>query len=100
MSVSETGPLARSVATAVAGAAQQDQAVVELALTYARDIDGGGDLTKLGPALLAALEALQLSPRARKAVKIDDKPAVNPLDQLAERRAGKSRGADSHAAPA
>lgn len=92
--------LTTSVEAAVSGVDERDRAVAELALTYARDIDAGADLSKLGPALLAALEALQLSPRARKAVKIDDKPAVNPLDQLAERRAGKGRGADSHAAAA
>lgn len=48
----------------------------------------------LGPKLLAALDALLLSPRARAAAKkavADAKPAANPLDQLAERRAGKSR---------
>lgn len=70
----------------------RDAAAAELALTYARDIDAGGDLTKLGPALLASLEALGLTPRARKAVKADgQQPAANPLDQLAERRAGRGR---------
>ena len=47
----------------------------------------------LGPKLLAALEALQMSPRARSAVQrggSDDKPSVNPLDQLAARHAGRS----------
>lgn len=46
----------------------------------------------LGPKLLAALEALQLSPRARAVVQkggIGDKPSANPLDQLAARRAGR-----------
>lgn len=72
----------------------RDAAAAELARTYARDIDGGGDLTKLGPALLTALEALGLSPRARKAVKSDgQQPAANPLDQLAARRAGRSHPA-------
>jgi hypothetical protein len=77
----------------------RDQATAELALTYARSIDGGDDLTKLGPALLAVLEALHMSPRARNAVKkavTSDQPAANPLDQLAQRRAGKSRSEDSH----
>jgi hypothetical protein len=70
----------------------RDAAAAELARTYARDIDAGGDLTKLGPALLAALEALGLTPRARKAVKSDgQQPAANPLDQLAARRAGIGR---------
>ena len=44
----------------------------------------------LGPKLLAALEALVLSPRARAAAKkavSDARPAGSPLDQIAERRA-------------
>jgi hypothetical protein len=70
----------------------RDAAAAELALTYARDIDAGGDLAKLGPALLGALEALGLTPRARKAVKSDgQQPSANPLDQLAQRRAGRGR---------
>lgn len=69
----------------------RDRAVRDLALQYARAIDGGGDLTKLGPALLAALEALQLSPRARKAVTpVAGQLRSNPLDQLAAARARKS----------
>lgn len=47
----------------------------------------------LGPKLLAALEALILSPRARAAAKkavLDAKPAASPLDELAARRAGLS----------
>lgn len=48
----------------------------------------------LGPKLLAALEALQMSPRARAVVQkggTGDKPSANPLDQLAARRAGRGR---------
>lgn len=48
----------------------------------------------LGPKLLAALDALLMSPRARAAAKkavIDAKPAANPLDQLAAARARKGR---------
>lgn len=85
----------------------RDAAAAELALTYARQIDGhqpceecgcqgGGDLAKLGPALLAALEALHMSPRARNAAKkvvTDDQPSANPIDQLAERRAGRGPAA-------
>lgn len=55
----------------------------------------------LGPKLLAALEALQMSPRARAMAhrgEVKDVPARNPLDQLAARRAGKSRADDGHAA--
>jgi hypothetical protein len=82
-----------------------DAAAAELALTYARSLDGhqpceecgcqgGGDLTKLGPALLAVLESLLLSPRARAAAKkavSTSEPAANPLDALAERRLRRGR---------
>jgi hypothetical protein len=71
----------------------QDVAVSALALTYAREIDAGGDLTKLGPSLLGALEALHLSPRARaaaqKGMKQSAKPGASPLDELRNRRARK-----------
>lgn len=88
------GPLEDSVRKASAKITARDYAVRDLALTYARSLDNGGDLTKIGPALLAALEALQLSPRARKAVTpVAGRVVTNPLDQLAERRAGKTRAA-------
>ena len=91
-----------------------DAAAAELALTYARSIDGHpsceacgcqgcGDLAKLGPALLAALEALGLTPRARKAVKTDgQQPAANPLDELAAARSrlGRPQAVDTAAPPA
>jgi hypothetical protein len=77
----------------------RDAAAAELARTYAAAIDEGADLSKVGPALLAALEALGLSPRARKAVKTDgQQPAANPLDQLAAARSRKRRPADRDAA--
>ncbi len=50
----------------------------------------------LGPKLLAALEALRMTPRSRaqKWGGKDDRAAtVNPLDQLAQRRAGLGRAA-------
>lgn len=84
-------------ALAVQPRSPEDKATAELALTYARSIDEGGDLTKLGPALLACLEALLMSPRARAAAKkvvSDDKPAASALDQLASARARKGRAAD------
>jgi hypothetical protein len=79
--------------------APRDAAVAALALTYAQAIVAGGDLSKIGPALLAALEALQMSPRAR-GVKKDDKPAPSPLDEIRDRRARKNRGADRNSATA
>lgn len=88
------GELEDSVRRATVKILARDRAVRDLALTYARSLDNGGDLTKLGPALLAALEALQLSPRARKAVTpVAGTPKTNPLDQLAARRAGKRAAA-------
>jgi hypothetical protein len=88
------GPLEDSVRRAAAKVLVRDRAIRDLALTYARAIDNGGDLTKLGPALLASLEALQLSPRARKAVSpIAGQPRTNPLDELAAARARKGPAA-------
>lgn len=78
----------------------EDKAAAELAMTYAREIDLGGDLAKLGPALLACLTALGLTPAARAAVAKGvpgDKPASR-LDELRARRARKGRAADLDAA--
>lgn len=95
-------PMRESVAAAIAAAETdpRDRGAVDLALAYAADIDAGeGDLSRLGPALLAVLEALGLTPRARKAVKNDgQQPAANPLDELRVRRGRKSRPADRDAA--
>lgn len=90
------------------GIGPRDRAALDLALSYAASIDDtdreceqcgrhGGDLAKLGPALLAALEALRMTPRARAAATkavTSDKPAANPLDQLAGRRARRGRPED------
>ncbi|MBW0136852.1 terminase small subunit [Pseudonocardia abyssalis] len=79
-----------SVTAAIGDVAASDQAAVELAVSYARAIDEGAELHKIGPLLLSALEALLLTPRARAAALkkgTDDKPAANPLDELRERRA-------------
>lgn len=93
--------------------AKTDRAAAALAMTYARDLDGHdpcehcqcaggrGDLAKIGPALLAVLEALQMSPRARAAVRKagsgERPPATTQLDQLAGRRVRKrpAAGLDS-----
>jgi hypothetical protein len=100
------GTVEASVAAALTAKppADSDRAVADLALTYARQIDDEGDLVKLGPALLASLEALQMSPRARaivhgRGVSADGKPAApKPLDELRDRRAGKNRTASVDAA--
>lgn len=42
-----------------------DAALVKLTRRYAAAIDDDGDLEKLGPKLLAALQALQATPAAR-----------------------------------
>ena len=82
---------------------EMDLPLIELALSYAFAIDEGGDLQKLGPPLLGALEALHLSPRARAAAMKGAKTNApvssgNPLDELRDRRARKSRAAHLDAA--
>lgn len=78
--------------------AERDRAVAALALTYAEQIDAMGDLTKLGPSLLGALEALQMSPRARAVAHgkggQNAAPAKSKLDELRDRRARKGRASD------
>lgn len=85
--------------------ARRDLATVELAMRYARAIDktqaDPDTLRKVGPPFLAALEALNMSPRARAAkmkggVEGADPTIgdVNPLDELADARARKGRTAD------
>lgn len=68
-----------------------DAAAAELARAYAEQIEFGGDLAKLGPPLLAALESLGMTPRSRKAIAGgSDDP--NPIDELLERRTRAGRG--------
>lgn len=79
----------RQATSTVAGA---DVAAVELAVTYAVHIDDGGDLEKTGPLLLAVLESLLLTPKARTAIVRgggQDGGAGNPLDELRKRRAAR-----------
>jgi hypothetical protein len=82
-------------AAADAGVTPADQAVVELALVYARRIDEGGDPNKLGPPLLAVLESLQMTPRSRAATSKGGAGHAtrprNPLDELRNRRAARER---------
>lgn len=78
----------------------RDQAAAALAVTYATEIDNGGELAKLGPGLLAALDALQMTARARAVAQKaggrgePDVVKRGPLDELRERRARKGDAAD------
>ena len=73
----------------------RDGAARELAGVYARQLDEDPELlADLGPKLLAALEALGLTPRARAAaLKGGQSAARNPLDELRVRRAERAAGA-------
>jgi hypothetical protein len=76
----------------------EDAPTAQLALTYARTIDAHLELLPdLGPKLLATLEALLLTPKAKAAamrgVKDAQRPK-SPLDELRARRARKSATAD------
>ena len=68
-----------------------DKATAELALTYARYIDAGDELSKLGPALLSCLAALGMTPAARAALVKGGTGAsvASPLDELKARRAAR-----------
>jgi hypothetical protein len=73
----------------------QDSGAVRLAQTYAEAIDADRDqLAKLGPGLLAVLESLGLTPRARAALLgkggETSAPTRNRLDDLRERRRARA----------
>lgn len=78
----------------------RDRATADLALAYAAAIDEPYDwgdkqrdpLAELGPKLLAALTALQMTPAARKAaVQGSEAPKpASPLDELRAKRAARS----------
>lgn len=71
-----------------------DQGTAELALCYARAVDAEGGLDKLGPQLLAVLESLGMSPRARASITkgaTNGSPSASPLDELRARRAARQR---------
>ncbi|WP_410669141.1 hypothetical protein [Amycolatopsis sp. cmx-4-68] len=91
-----------SVATALAQlpAEQRDSAARELAELYALQIDCDPDaLETYGPKLLAVLDALGLTPKARAVATKGggaDEPAAgkrNPADELRARRAARLAGA-------
>lgn len=75
---------------------ERDEGVMAVAGYIAGLIDDGMDPVKLTPLLLQALDALQLTPRARargKGVSSAAGPVANPLDELRERRARRQRPA-------
>ena len=79
-----------------------DEAVAELALTYALAIDCNElvDLDKIGGRLLACLVELGLTPRARAAILKggkDERPdgSTSPLDELRERRRSRQHRAEA-----
>lgn len=73
-----------------------DGAARALAITYARQLDGGEDPTRLGPALLAVLTALGMTPAARAALTgkgtADGRTPGSPLDELRARRRARTDG--------
>lgn len=93
MPVGGTGTLERAFRAALRGGSfdRADKAVVELARAYAQRIDREPwMLTKLGPALLAALVQLKLTPHARAATKDAVPAAAGLLDELRARRAKRA----------
>jgi len=76
-----------------------DKTARQLALNYATRIDDDPDtLTDLGPKLLSALEALNLTPRSRavslaKGVKPDEPSSA--LDQLRAKRVARAQTVDT-----
>lgn len=111
----DTSTLAAAVRAALEAQPPEprDAAAAALAQKYADHLDQEhrpcegcectGDHTKTGPALLAALEALQMTPRARALAakgRKTDAPAAGPsrLDQLRERRDRKQQAAAGDAA--
>jgi hypothetical protein len=94
--MSMTGAVQEALDVASGPVTARDAGAVALVLAYADEIDGGGDLVKLGPALLSALGALLLTPAARAAAlrngKRPDDAGTSPLDELRRKRAQRERG--------
>lgn len=79
------------------GGKPQDLGAARLAVEYAKQIESGGQIEKIGPALLNALEALHMTPRSRatgpKGKVTTSEPAPQPaskLDELRVRRAQRT----------
>lgn len=92
--------LAINVAIDSADVQDRDCAAVQLALAYAKAIDDGAAIEKVGPMLLSALDALLLTPRARKVVEKgmnSGAAPASPLDELRARRAKRSAGTNGAA---
>lgn len=81
----------------------QDEITVELARGYARALDEGADIAKLGPLFQSCLETLLMSPKARvtvlKGKAGDDNGARTKLDELRARRARRD-GSEAVDSPA
>lgn len=91
----QAGPLETELRSSAAQLSilPSDRACLELALTYARAIDLGDDLAKIGPALLACLAALGMTPAARAALAkggTGAAPTKSPLDELRAKRAARA----------
>ena len=84
----------------------QDAVTAALAMRYVHEIETGGDIARLGPALLSVLESLQMSPRSRAAIQrgangVAAAPTTNnPLASLRAQRAGKNGTTHLHATTA
>jgi len=75
----------------------KDLPAAELAMTYGRAIDADPEtVARLGPLLLATLEALLMTPRSRaalvKGANDDQRKQQSPLDELRSRRAARGKG--------
>lgn len=85
-------------AVEVLALAPADQAAVRLALAYATAIDCGEPVEKVGPPLLAVMEALGMTPRARASLAkgvTSGSTITSPLDELRARRSARQRDAEA-----
>lgn len=76
----------------------KDRGTAALALAYAACIDEGADLHTTGLQLLAVLDALLMTPRARAIVNkgvTSVSPSDNPVDEIKARRAKRLRDAEA-----